>query len=508
MVFTTTKYLIFFLIIFCVYYLVPKKKQWIVLLIANIYFYLCACTSFWHMLFIVAASIITYCSALILEKLEKKRSLYIKEKNGVLSEEEIKYDSDIVKKKKIVLAISIILTAGMLIVMKYTGFIFENINIIINKFNSDFKFIAPDFILPLGISFYTFMSIGYMVDVYKKECKPEKNFLKYFLYISYFPHILQGPIDRYKDLASKFSEEKSFDYENCITGLYRIVVGVFKKIVIADRLSGVISAVTGNLEQYYGINIFITIVLYAIQLYADFSGYMDIAIGCSKMLGIKIAENFNAPYFSKSVAEFWRRWHISLGLWFRNYIYIPLGGNRVSKLKWIRNISAVWLLTGIWHGPTWNFLLWGVYYGLILVVSKLLTPLYNKFYEKYPKLIKSKIYSLFQICRTFLFVLIGYILFSVENLSQSIQMLKNMFCFTNESLTIRALTSRDCKISLLMGIVVLLVLDICTIKNINIYEKSRKLPSVIRWLIYIVGIIIIAVFSANGGAQEFLYFEF
>ena len=508
MVFTTIKYLIFFLIIFLVYYIVPKKIQWLVLLVANIYFYLCACSSIWHMIFIIAASVITYYGALLLEKIEKKRSLYLKEKNGVLTEEEIEYDSKLVKEKKIVLAISIILTVGMLIIMKYTGFIFDNINLIVNKFNSDFKFIAPDFILPLGISFYTFMSIGYLIDVYRKECEAEKNYLKYFLFISYFPHILQGPIDRYKDLSAKLSEEKTFDYEECVTGLYRIVIGVFKKMVIADRIAEIITAVTGNLGQYYGINIVITVFLYAIQLYADFSGYMDIAIGCSKMLGIKIAENFNAPYFSKTVAEFWRRWHISLGLWFREYIYIPLGGNRVSKIKWIRNIFTVWLLTGIWHGPTWNFLLWGLYYGIILVVSKLLTPLYNKFYEKFPKLIKSKLYTLFQICRTFIFVLFGYILFSVETLSQSILMFKNMFCFTNESLTIRALTSRTCKISVVLGITVLVFLDICTIKNINIYEKFRKLPTVARWLIYIIFIIIIVAFSASGGAQEFLYFEF
>ena len=509
MVFTTIKYLVFFLIIFLLYYIVPKKMQWIVLFFANIYFYLCACTSLWHMIFIMAASVITYIGALIIEGIKKERHIYIKEKNtNLISEEEKKFNYKIDKKEKIVLIISIILTAGMLVIIKYTGFVFENINILLNSFNCDFKFIAPKFILPLGISFYTFMSIGYLVDVYKKECNAEKNYFKYFLYISYFPHILQGPIDKYKELASQLASEKKFDYNNCVIALYRITVGVFKKMVIADNLSTVITSVTGNLNDYYGINIFITIVLYAMQLYADFSGYMDIAIGCSNMFGIKIAENFYAPYFSKSVAEFWRRWHISLGKWFRDYIYIPLGGNRVSKIKWIRNIFVVWLLTGIWHGSTWNFLIWGLYYGTILIVSKLLTPLYDKFYKKFPKIVESKIYSLFQMCRTFCFVLLGYFVFSVENLNQSIQMFKNMFCFSKESLTIRALTSRECKISLILGFAILFIYDICLIKNINIYEKFRKIPQIVRWIIYIVGISLIAILSAGGTAQEFLYFQF
>ena len=508
MVFTTSKYLMFFIVIFLLYYLVPKKTQWIVLLMANIYFYLCACTSIWHMIFIVLASIITYCGALILEKIENQRHRYIKEKNNNLNDEEKIYNTNIDKKRRFILTISIILTLGMLVIIKYTGFVFENVNIIINKVNSDFKFIAPNFILPLGISFYTFMSLGYLIDVYKKEYRAEKNYFKYFLYISYFPHILQGPIDKYKELSSQLSKEKYFDYENCVTALYRIIIGVLKKMVIADNLSAVISGVTENLNQYYGINIFITIVLYAIQLYADFSGYMDIAIGSSKMLGIKIAENFNAPYFSKTVSEFWRRWHISLGRWFRDYIYIPLGGNRVSKIKWIRNIFVVWLLTGIWHGSTWNFLIWGLYYGTILVISKLLTPVYNKFYENFPKLIKSKVYTLFQICRTFGIVLIGYFVFSVDTLTKSIQMFKNMFLFSKESLTVRALTTRECKISLLIGVVVLFVLDLCTLNNIDIYEKFRKVPTTLRWFIYVIGISVIAILSAGGTAQEFLYFQF
>jgi len=525
MVFTTVKYLIFFSIIFLIYYLVPKKKQWIVLLFANIYFYLCACTSVWYILFVICASFITYYGALQLEKIENQKNTYIKENKETLSKDEKKiYKANIDKKKKKILAISIILTLGILVIMKYTGFIFENIKSIINKFNSNFNFISLDFLLPLGISFYTFMSLGYLIDIYRNEYDAEKNFFKYFLYITYFPHILQGPIDKYKELSEQLSTEKNFDYTNSVKSLYRIVLGVFKKVVVADNLAIVISTVTSNLEQYYGINIFITIVLYAIQLYADFSGYMDIAIGCSNMLGIKITENFEAPYFSKSIAEYWRRWHMSLGSWFRDYLYYPLLRCNISEKirkyfknkekKYLSNIMPTvfsmlvfWTLIGVWHGATWAYILYGIYHGSIMIISTILTPVYNKFYEKFPKLIKSKFYSWFQITRTFLLVVVGYFLFSVGDLGKSIQMLKNMFLLSKESLTIRSLTTKECKISILMGIFIIFIFDWCLLKNIDIYERFRKIPSLIRWMIYILGIVIITLFS-SGNAQEFIYFQF
>lgn len=331
MIFTTLKFLVFFVAVFLGYYIVPKKMQWLVLLVASIYFYLCA--SIKYVIFVLMATIITYLGALILDKLETKQSTYLKENKETLSKEGKKlYKAKIEKKKKIVITLTILGTLSMLLVMKYTGFVLENISAIVNRFGLDFTGPAWNFILPLGISFYTFMSIGYAIDVYRGEYPAEENFLRYFLFVSYFPHILQGPMDKYNDLSKDLFEGKKFDYNQAVQGVYRIVVGLIKKMLVADKLAPIVGMVTTNLDQYFGMNILIAIIFYAIQLYADFSGYMDIAIGCSKILGIRIAENFDAPYFSKSIAEYWRRWHISLGAWFRDYVYYPiLRGNLARK---------------------------------------------------------------------------------------------------------------------------------------------------------------------------------
>ena len=277
-------------------------------------------------------------------------------------------------------------------------------------------------------------------------------------------------------------------------------------------------------NDYYGINILFFIVLYAIELYADFSGYMDIAIGTSKILGIKIAENFDSPYFSKSIAEYWRRWHISLGAWFRDYVYYPILRSKKAdgirkyfkeeNNKYLSNtiptvfaLAILWILIGFWHGATWAFVIYGMYHGLILIISTMLSPVYNKFYKKYPKLIKSKIYGAFQVLRTFLLVLIGYFFFSAGGLKTAILLLTNMFKLNNESVSLRAVTSSDFKISVLIGIIILTILDILNLKKVNIYKALRQTPFLIRWLIYAVGIFLVTMLS-SGEAQEFLYFQF
>lgn len=523
MIFTTLKFLVFFCLVFGVYYVVPKKLQWIVLLISSVYFYLCASVK--YVIFVVTASIITYLGALIIDKLSKKQDTYLQENKANLSKEDKKlYKSKIEKKKKIVIALTIIGTLSMLILMKYTGFILENISAICNIFNFNFTTPIWNFALPLGISFYTFMSIGYSIDVYRGEYPAEKNFFKYFLFVSYFPHILQGPMDKYSELSKDLFEGKKFNYDEAIQGAYRIVIGVIKKMLVADKLAVVVGIVITNLDQYYGINIFIAIVFYAIQLYADFSGYMDIAIGCSRILGIKIAENFDSPYFSKSIAEYWRRWHISLGAWFRDYVYYPiLRGNRAQKIrkyfkdknqKYLSNnlptvfaLAVLWILIGFWHGSTWAFILYGIYHGSIIIISTLLAPVYDKFYQKFPRLVKSKIYGVFQIIRTFCLVLGGYFLFCIGDLKPAIQMFTNMFKNNFDGLKIFSNMTQDSIVSVSIGTVILIILDILTINKIDIYEKFRKVPAILRWMVYCIGMFAV-IMLASGTVQEFLYFKF
>ena len=278
MIFTTLKYLVFFVAVFLGYYIVPKKLQWLVLLVASTYFYLCASVK--YVIFVLMASFITYFGALILNQLEQKQRTYLQKNKENLSKEAKKiYKTKVEKKKKIVITLTVLGTLSMLLVMKYTGFVLENISAIANIFGFNFKAPVWNLILPLGISFYTFMSLGYAIDVYRGEYPAEKNFLKYFLFVSYFPHILQGPMDKYNDLSKDLFEGKKFDYNQAVQGIYRIVIGVLKKMLVADKLAPIVGTVTTNLDQYFGINILIAIVFYAIQLYADFSGYMDIAIG-------------------------------------------------------------------------------------------------------------------------------------------------------------------------------------------------------------------------------------
>lgn len=523
MIFTTLKFLIFFCTVVLMYYIVPKKIQWLVLLLASVYFYLCASVK--YAIFVLLATVATYIGALIIDKIEVKQKEYLKANKEKLSKEDKKtYKNKIEKKKKIVAFISIAITLSMLLIMKYTGFVFENISAILNKFNIDFTSPAWNFILPLGISFYTFMSIGYVIDIYRGNYSAEKNFFKYFLFISYFPHILQGPMDKYDELSKDLFTPKKFDYENAVQGTYRIVIGVLKKMLVADKLAEIVGIVITNLNDYYGINILIAIIFYAIQLYADFSGYMDIAIGCSKILGIKIAENFDSPYFSKSIAEYWRRWHISLGAWFRDYIYYPILRSKTAEniRKHFKNknkkflsgamptvfaLAILWTLIGFWHGSTWAFILYGMYHGSIIIISTLLADVYDKFHKAFPKLVKTKVYGAFEIIRTFCLVLIGYFMFCIGELKPAIQMFTNMFRQNIDGLKIIGNMSLDSKISILIGTIILIILDILQIKKVDIYQKFRKTPFIIRWLSYSIGMFVIIMF-ASGTPQEFLYFQF
>ena len=523
MIFTTLNFLIFLVIVFFIYYLVPKKFRWIVLLLASIYFYVASSPK--YIIYVLISSFITYLGARIITKLDDDNRKNIESKSEEIPKEIKKIlKKGLARKKKTVIVITIIGALSMLVVMKYTGFILENISRIYNIIGFDFKGPAWNIILPIGISFYTFMSIGYAIDVYRGEYPAEKNFFKYFLYISYFPHVLQGPIDSYKDLSEEFNKPKSFNYEETVQGLSRVGIGLIKKMVIADKIAPVVTGVITGIDGYFGKNIIIAIVLYAIELYADFSGYMDIAIGCSRMLGIKLTENFDSPYFSKSIAEYWRRWHMSLGAWFRDYVYYPLlRSKRAEKIrkyykesnnKFLANnmptvfaLSILWILIGFWHGSTWAFILYGMYHGLIIIISTLLSPLYTKFYKRFPKLVKTKIYGFFQICRTFCLVLIGYFLFVTGDLNIAAQMVKNMFLFGKNSISLRAQTTFDFKISLLIGLIIIFALDVLGYLKIDVYSKIRKLPIVIRWLIYATGIFIIMMLS-SGEPQEFLYFKF
>lgn len=400
-------------VVLLAYYLVPKKAQWPLLLVASYIFYWCA--SPWYLLFIGVTTVSTYGISRLLERVNATQKAYLVEHKAELDKEAKKaYKAKMKAKKWHLLLICLIFNLGILSVTKYTNFVINNINAFLSGSS---KLALVDMIVPLGISFYTFQSMGYIIDVYRDKQPAQKNFFKLALFVSFFPQLAQGPISRYGDLSKTLYEPHGFDRKTVSYGLMRILWGYFKKVVIADRLvTGVIALVGG--QQYNGAYVVVAMLFYAFQLYCDFTGGIDITIGIAQTMGINLTENFNLPYFSKNIKEYWNRWHITMGSWFTDYIFYPISVCKpMLKLsKWSRehlgpavgkrvtvylSSFAVWLTTGIWHGAAWNFIVWGIMNWVVIMASQELEPLYAKFHSRFK--VKGKApYEVFQIVRTIL----------------------------------------------------------------------------------------------------------
>ena len=355
--------------------------------------------------------------------------------------------------------------------------------------------------------------------------------MKYALFILFFPQIMQGPIGRYNDLAPQLFEPCKFDYDRLKSGLVRMLWGFFKKMVIADRAAFLVNTVFDNWKPYGGAVIWVAVFLYAVQLYADFSGYMDIALGAGEALGIRLSENFRTPYFSKSTAEFWRRWHITLGTWFRDYLFYPIIRTKLfqkvakskklpkfvkTNIPTIAGLAVVWLITGIWHGADWHYAAWGIYYGMIIIASSLLAPVY----EKLTKLLRIKTdcfsYKLFQIVRTFLIVLVGYVLFRGNGLMAAFKMIKSMFTvynpwvFTDGTLLTLGLDAANWNV-LILSMLILLAVSIANENGINVRERISQQNIIFQWICYLAGIFAVLIFGIYGSgydASAFMYLNF
>lgn len=341
MLFNSTQFLIFFPIVTIAYFLIPHRIRYIWLLLASYYFYMC-----WnpkYALLIATSTVITWLSGLLIDRTNKSTADL---KNKIF-------------KKKLWVGLSFASNLAILFFFKYFDFALRNLNAVLAQFN--FELIQPGFdvILPVGISFYTFQALSYTMDVYRGEIYAEKNILKYALFVSFFPQLVAGPIERSKNLLKQFNEEHCFDYDRVKNGLLLMLWGFFMKLVIADRVALLVDQVYNNWEQYAGFEIVVATVFFAVQIYCDFGSYSNIAIGAAQVMGFTLMENFRQPYFATSVADFWRRWHISLTSWFRDYLYIPLGGNRKGQLRKYLNVMIVFVTSGLWHGASWHFVVWG-----------------------------------------------------------------------------------------------------------------------------------------------------
>lgn len=391
-----------------------------------------------------------------------------------------------IKKRKQYLIIGLIINIGILIYYKYTNFLIENIN---NIFNINIKYLSV--IMPLGISFFTFQTISYLIDVYKKDVKASKNIVNLSTYISLFPQLVAGPIVRYKTINEELENRQS-NIEKISYGISRFIIGLSKKVLIANNL-GLLIDNLNNINTTTLSTILISI-SFTLQIYFDFSGYSDMAIGLGKIFGFDFLENFNYPFISKSITEFWRRWHISLSSFFKDYIYIPLGGSKCSKLKWVRNILIVWSLTGLWHGAQWNFIIWGLFFAIILLIEKLLI---KKHLEN--KKILSHIY-------TIVIVLISFTIFNSNTLNELITNLKNITGLSNIDLINKE------TIYYLKSNLVLLAISIIgstpLLKNIYLKIKDKKIIKVLEVIILFILLIIITAQLVNSSFNPFLYFRF
>lgn len=525
MIFTTFKFMIFMAVIFFLYYVIPKRKQWWLLLAASYIFY--ACASPIYLIFLVIITVITYVGAFLLGNNFRLQSLYLTEKEAVLGEKERKtYKKKMAKKRKMILVVIIVLLISILGVLKYSTFFFFSITGI---FGNDMGRVF-ELILPIGFSFYMFQSLGYCIDVYREMATAENNFFKHALYVSFFPQLLQGPIGNYNRLAPQLFAEHEFSYQNAKYGLQRIAWGFFKKLVIANQISLISDPIWANYESYNGLLFWIVVAaLYAFQLYADFSGYMDIANGCAEMLGIILDENFETPYFSKSIAEYWRRWHITLGEWFRNYVFYPILRtkccNNIRKKyrksnsyvsNTIPNVIAllvVWFLIGLWHGAEWSYVFHGLYHGSLIALSIVMTPMRSKFKKFFPEYDSSKVYTLFRVGRTFLLVLFGYLIFKPADLVVTAGVVKQMGNGIGLHTTL-LFVHRNLKVFLeiFIGMLALFTVDVFHYKgkNRSMRDKIREYSTWRRWGIYVMLLLLIIFIGAYGKSElnQFAYFRF
>jgi D-alanyl-lipoteichoic acid acyltransferase DltB (MBOAT superfamily) len=379
---------------------------------------------------------------------------------------------------------------------------------------------APTFslILPVGISFYTFQALGYTIDVYRGEVTAERNFFKYALFVSFFPQLVAGPIERSKNLLNqvRMMESVQFNYERMRSGLLLMIWGLFLKVVLAERAAIIVNQVYNNYENYTGFYVIIATFLFAIQIYVDFSAYSLIAIGAAEVLGFNLMQNFNTPYFSRTVGEFWRRWHISLSTWFRDYLYIPLGGNRCSRWRKHLNILIVFVVSGLWHGANWTFVIWGGLNGIYQIIGAELKPIKTRIVDTFKINTESFSHKFFQIVVVFSLINLSWIFFRAPSTSVAINMITHIFAefniwiFVDGSIYKLGLTALELKI-LVLSLTALLIASLCQYNGISIRAKLAEQAIWFRWAAYITAIMILLIFGYYGptySPSDFIYFQF
>lgn len=498
MLFNSLHFLIFFPIVVAVYYLIPQKVRSYWLLAASYYFYMC-----WNAKYVVLllfSTIVTYVSGIMLERYGQSD---IEEKSKI-------------RHKKLCIAVSFILNLAVLFVFKYLNFGMESLQQVFAQLHITLNVPKVDLLLPVGISFYTFQALGYTMDVYRGEIYAEKNFFRYALFVSFFPQLVAGPIERSKNLLCQLDRPAKPDFDRLRDGFFLMLWGYFLKVVLADRIAVFVDTVYGDFETYTGVYLIVATILFAIQIYCDFSGYSVIAMGAAKILGIQLMENFNAPYLSVSVADFWRRWHISLSYWFRDYLYIPLGGNRKGKFRKYSNLLLTFGVSGLWHGADWSYVIWGLLNGIWQIIGDILTPFKKKMAGILDIKQDSLSHRVLRTITTFFLVDITWVFFRADSAFSALRIIKRMVTAKNHwvwfdgSLYECGLNQKNFSL-MIWGILLLFVVDICKYKGIKLREvlaRQDDWAQSLSVVAAVLGILLFGMWGAGYDAANFIYFQF
>lgn len=496
MIFNSIDFLIFFPVVTLLHFVLPRRVRWVWLLIASYYFYMS-----WnprYAVLIALSTVITWLSGLLIARA------------GEIADERAR-----TRRKKLWVAASFVSNLAILFFFKYYGFFAANVNGLFGLAGLSFRAPALDVVLPVGISFYTFQALGYTVDVYRGDIAPCRNLFRYALFVSFFPQLVAGPIERSGNLLHQLEVPHDFDGERARDGLLLMLFGLFQKVVVADRLAIVVQTAFDSYQALPGVAVLTGLVLFAFQIYCDFGGYSNIAIGAARVLGVDLMVNFRQPYLSRSCGEFWRRWHISLSSWLRDYLYIPLGGSRCSKARKHFNLMVTFLASGLWHGASWSFVVWGGLNGLYQVLGERLAPLRERFWRPICPDRDHPVRKAIQIATTFVLIDFAWLFFRSGSFRWGLSMLRHMVTSFHpgglfyggwEKLGLSGANW----IVLLVSLGLLIAADLLTARG-PVRPRLTAKPLPIRWAVYLAGIFAVLIFGVYGpgfSESQFIYFQF
>lgn len=525
MLFNSAQFIIFFPICIGLYYVMPKRLRTFWLLLSSLYFYMCWNVT--YVLLLLTSIVVTYLSGILINKVNKEaedsgtKTLAVEASNSATlvdandCSDEMKLSvRHAESRKKVIVVVSLVINLGILFSFKYLDFIIESINVCGRTIGDWQDLPLTNLLLPVGISFYTFQAIGYTIDVYRgKVC--ERNFIKYALFVSFFPQLVAGPIERSENLLSQINRlprETLFNKEDFVKGFLIMVYGYFMKLMVADRAAIFVNSVFEGetISLYGGALILVAAVLFSFQIYCDFAGYTYIAIGAARMMGIKLCDNFNTPYLSVNLKDFWDRWHMSLSTWFRDYLYFPLGGSRKGNKRKYINILIVFLVSGLWHGAAWHFVLWGLLHGLIRVIEEMLNHRFGRLADK------GKVWEKLCVTGNFLLLTTLWVFFRADTIKQAVRMLfkipfsSRIYELFDGTLFTTGLDFKE-MIVLLVALAILALVDVMKKRGKDLVVLFYNKSCVIQYIFFLLAIIVLFVFGVYGGtydASQFIYFQF